>query len=220
MLFVGSIIVAIPNDAFGTRTYAVVIPLIVFSAYGMYSLLEIIMRFKNKLVKTAIMLSLTILIGYSCVFYFTSYFFRFPIEYAKQWGSENQKTVQYISSIAKNYNSIVFDDSTGFIYTTLLFYAQYPPQIHQQQAVYRQSGLVMALSKDGKYEFRKVDWQHELIKPGTLFITGVDNIPPNITPLATFSYPTRPVVIYYDRKIAQYPTTETAYKIFQSGNNK
>ena len=220
MLFVGSIIVAVPNDAFGTRIYPVVIPLIVFSAYGMYSIFEIIMHFKNKFVKTGIILSLVVLVGYSCIFYFTSYFFRFPIEYAKEWRSEDQKTVQYISSIAKNYNKIVFDDSTGFIYTTLLFYGQYPPQIHQQQAAYKQSGLVMALSKDGKYEFRKIDWEHELTNKGTLFITGNDNVPPNIMPLATFSYPTRPVVIYYDRKIAQYPTTEVAYKIFQSGKNK
>lgn len=220
MLFVGSIIVAIPNDAFGTRAYAVVIPLIVFSAYGMYSFVEIIMRLKNKLIKTATILFSIVLISYSCLFYFTSYFFRFPIEYAKEWHSEDQKTVQYISSIAKNYNQIVFDDSANFLYTSLLFYGQYPPQIHQQQAVYKQSGLVMALLKDGKYEFRKIDWEHELVSKGTLFITGKDNVPANRMPLTTFSYPTRPVVIFYDRKIAQYPTTETAYEIFQSGKNK
>jgi len=220
MVFVGSIIVAVPNDAFGTRTYAVVIPLVVFSAYGLYSLIEIILRLKNKLIKTGIILSLILFIGYSCIFYFTSYFFRFPIEYAKEWGSENQKTVQYINSIAKNYNRIVFDDSTGFIYTTLLFYGQYPPQIHQQQAVYQQNGLVTRTSKDGKYEFRKVDWEHELVNKGTLFITGANNTPADRAPLATFSYPTRPVVIYYDRQIAQYPTTEVAFKIFQSGKNK
>jgi len=218
MLFIGSVIVAIPNDAFGTRTYAVVIPLIVFSAYGMYSLVELIMRLKNKFIKTGIVASLIILIGYSCLFYFMSYFFRFPIEYAKEWRSEDQKTVQYVSSIAKNYKTIVFDDSTGFTYTSLLFYGLYPPQIHQQQAIYKPSGLVIGLAKDGKYEFRKIDWGKELTNKGTLFITGASNVPANRSPIAVFSYPTRPVVIYYDRKIAQYPTTETAYKIFESGN--
>jgi 4-amino-4-deoxy-L-arabinose transferase-like glycosyltransferase len=220
MLFIGSIIVAIPNnDAFGTRTYAVVIPLIVFSAFGLYSFIEIVMRLKNRLIKTSIAASLIVLIGYSCLFYFTSYFFRFPIEYAKEWGSEDQKTVQYVSSIAKNYKTIVFDDSTGFIYTSLLFYGQYSPQAHQQQAVYKPSGLVIDVSKDGKYEFRKIDWNNELKNKGTLFITGPGNTPANKKPLATFSYPTRPVVIFYDRKIAQYPTTETAYEIFESGKN-
>ena len=218
MVFIGSIIVAIPNDAFGTRTYAVVIPLIVFSTYGMYSLIEMIMRFKNNLVKTSVILSLVILIGYSSLFYFVSYFFRFPVEYAKEWRSEDQKTIQYVNSIAKNYKTIVFDDSTGFIYTSLLFYGQYSPQMHQQQAVYKQNGLVMGISKDGKYEFRKIDWDHELVNKGTLFITDNNNVPADRSPIATFSYPTRPVVIYYDRKIAQYPTTEVAFKVFESGN--
>jgi 4-amino-4-deoxy-L-arabinose transferase-like glycosyltransferase len=219
MLFVGSIIVAIPNDdAFGTRAYAVVIPLIVFSAYGMYSFIETVMRLKNKFIKIGLIFSIVVLIGYSCFFYFISYFFRFPIEYAKEWHSEDQKTVQYVNSIAKNYEKIVFDDSTGFLYTSFLFYDQYPPQIHQKQAVYKQSGLVTKLSKDGKYEFREIDWKNESEKPGTLFITGKDINPVNRIPLTVFNYPTRPVVVFYDRKIAQYPITETAYKIFQSGN--
>ena len=218
MLLVGSIIVATPgDDPFGTRTYAVIIPLVVFSAFGMYSFIQLIMALKNNLVKTGVLLSLAILIGYSCLFYFTSYFFRFPIEYAKEWHSEDQKTVQYINSIAKNYKTIVFDDSAGFLYTSLLFYGQYPPKLHQQQAVYKQNGLVMGLSKDGKYEFRKINWDQELINKGTLFITGGNNLPADRSPIATFNYPTRPVVIFYDRNIAQYPTTDIAFKIFESG---
>jgi len=217
MLFVGSIIVPFPNDAFGTRVYAVVIPLIVFSAFGMYSLLEIVMAFKNKFVKTGILFSLAILIGYSSLFYFTSYFFRFPIESAKEWGSEDQKAILYIKSIAKNYNKIIIDYSTGMIYTSLLFYAEYPPQLHQQQANYVQSGLVMAISKDGKYEFGKIDWEKEKLEKGVLLVSGASNLPLSQVPLATFDYPTRPISIYFNRKIGQYPVTETAYKIFESG---
>jgi hypothetical protein len=92
--------------------------------------------------------------------------------------------------------------------------------LHQQQAVYKLNGLVTTVVKDGKYEFRKIDWDQELKKPGTLFITSKDNAPANIKPLAIFSYPTRPVVFYYNRQIAQYPTTEVAYEIFQSGTVK
>ena len=65
-------------------------------------------------------------------------------------------------------------------------------------------------------EFRKIDWQKDFNNPKILFITGKDNIPNDKSPLATFSYPTRPVVLYYDRQIAQYPTTEVAFKIFES----
>jgi hypothetical protein len=74
----------------------------------------------------------------------------------------------------------------------------------------------MGISKDGKYEFRKIDWGHDLAIPKTLIITGKDNIPNDKTPLASFSYPTRPIVFYYDRTIAQYPTTEVAFKVYAS----
>jgi hypothetical protein len=217
MLFIGSIIVAIPVNSFGTRIYSVVIPLIVFSAYGMYSLLEIIIRFKNKLIKTGTLLTLIILIGYSSLFYFTAYFIRFPIESAKEWYSEDQKTVEYINTIAKNYNKIIFDDSAGFNYTSLLFYGQYPPLTYQQQSVYKQDGMLIKLSRSGKYEFRKIDWEKEKTDMGTLLVTGPGNLPLSQIPLATFNYPTKPVVLYFNRKIAQYPITEAAYEIFKSG---
>jgi len=219
MLFVGGIIVAIPGDnAFGTRAYAAVIPLVVFSSYGLYRFIQIVVQYKHLWLKRGIFLLSSVFIVYSYLFYFTSYFVRFPVEYAKQWHSEDQQTVEYIRSIEHNYNKIVFDDSAEFLYTSLLFYGEYPPRLHQQQATYRLKGLVNTLVTDGKYEFRKVDFQKEMHVPGTLFVTGGNNLPENVRPIAIFTYPTRPVVLFYDRTIGQFPTTDIAYEIFQSGD--
>lgn len=212
LLFIGAIVV----NHVGTRTYPAIIPLVVFSSYGMYVFLEKMLNLKNTLIKRSAILVSVGIIAFSCLFYLTSYFIRFPIEYAKEWHAEDLQTVNYIASISKNYNKIVFDDSSQFIYTYFLFYAKYPPLLHQQQAVYVPDGLVDRVVKDGKYEFRKVDWGKELSSKKTLFITGKDNVPNNVKPLAIFTYPTRPVVIFYDRKIAQYPVTDVAYEIFQS----
>ncbi|MCL5071357.1 MAG: hypothetical protein M1308_10750 [Actinobacteria bacterium] len=217
IFFVGSIIKSVPN---GTRTYIVVIPLVAFSAYGMYVFLETVMSIKNQLLKKAIIIFFLAFIIYSYIFYLTSYFIRFPVEYAKEWRSEDQKTVGYIKSIEGNYKKIIFDDNAEFFYTSLLFYGKYPPDFYQKNAVYRQNGLVNTLVKVGKYEFRKVDWKNETPEAGTLFITGKDNIPPNKEPLAVFTYPVRPVVIYYDRKIGQFPVTDIAYKIFELKETK
>lgn len=217
MFFVGSIIVAIPKmDAFGTRAYSVVIPFVVFSAYGFYSLFEMLKE-KRKVIKATAVIIAALVIGYSYLFYFTSYFVRFPVEYAKEWHSEDKPTVEYIMSIQDKYKKIVFDDSANFNYTYLLFYGKYPAELHQKEATYVPSGLVDTVSKDGKFEFKKVNWDKEMKDPGILFITSKDNVPSNKAPLKTFNYPTRPVVLYYDRKIAQYPTTDTAYEIFESG---
>ncbi|MDE2025978.1 MAG: hypothetical protein KGJ07_05775, partial [Patescibacteria group bacterium] len=160
---------------------------------------------------------LILMLGYSYLFYFTSYFVRFPIEYAREWRSEDAHMVNFVLSMEPKYKKVIFDDSTGFTYTSLLFYGKYPPVLHQQQAVYRLNGLVNTLVSDGKYEFRKVDFAKEMATPETLFITADNHVPENVQPLAVFSYPTRPVVLFYNRRIGQYPTTETAYEIFASG---
>lgn len=207
----GSIIVSVPN---GTRTFPVVIPLAVFSAYGFYLVIENLIKIRNKFVKYVALITLISFMLYSYLFYFTSYFVRYPIEHAKDWRSEDQRTVRFITSIQNNYNKIVFDESSDFFYTSLMFYGNYPFSQYQKTAVYRMNGLVDTLVSAGKYEFRNIDWKKENPQPSTLYITGRNNVPSNVNVLNTIDYPTRPIVLYYNRKIGQLPTTDTAYVIF------
>jgi 4-amino-4-deoxy-L-arabinose transferase-like glycosyltransferase len=213
IFFAGSIIQSVPN---GTRTYPIVIPLIVFSAYGAYALIEKIMS-NNSFFRKSLLLACMGVVVYSYLFYFISYFVRFPVEYAKDWRSEDQKFVTYLNNIENKYNKVIFDDSAEFFYTDFLFYGKYPPEFYQNNAKYEMRGLVNGLKSVGKYEFRKIDWNSDLSKPGTLFVVGANNVPENKKPLAVFSYPTRPVVIYYDRKIGRFPATDIAYELFESG---
>ncbi len=217
IFFIGSIIISVPN---GTRSYPIIIPFIVFSAYGFFYLLQNVFKLKNNLFKTGILTFMIGIISYTYIFYFLSYFIRFPIEFAKDWRSEDKKTVEYIKNIEHNYDKIIFDESAEFFYTSLLFYAKYPPVNYQKNSVYQLKGLVNTLSHTGKYEFRKVDWEKEIYMPRTLIIAGTGNYPQGKSPITTFSYPTRPVVLYYDRKIAQFPTTDVAYMIFESSEIK
>jgi hypothetical protein len=195
----------------------VVVPFVVFTAYGAWILLEKIVNFKYLLLRVGVLTGATGFILYSCLLYFLSYFIRMPIEDARDWRSEDKQTVKYIMDIQKNYNHIVFDDSAEFFYTSLLFYGKYPPSLHQQSSHYSPNGLVNKLDYTGKFEFRKVDWNKELQTPGSLYITGKSNVPSHGDPLAVISYPTHPVVLYYDRTIAQFPTTDVAYVIVRSG---
>ncbi len=206
--FLGSIIKSVPN---GTRTYAVVIPFTVFASYGIYSALKLLLTVKQKMIRNLVLILSSGVIVYSVLFYLLSYFVRFPIELAQDWRSEDQKTVEYIQSIEKNYDKVVFDTSSGFYYTSLLFYGKIDPTFHQTHATYSLHGLVNGVDKVGKYEFRKVDWGKELKGQKTLFITGSNNVPDNSTTVNLIFYPTRPVAIFFDRQIAQYPTTDTAY---------
>lgn len=211
ILVVGSIIVSVPN---GTRTFPIVIPFAVFSGYGFYLVIEKLLTIKQVIFKSAALICIGLLMIYSYLFYFTSYFVRYPVEHAKDWRSEDQRTVLYINSIQDKYNKIVFDESAEFYYTSLMFYGNYPFLDYQKTAKYRMSGLVDTLVSAGKYEFRNIDWKKENPQPTTLYITGANNVPSNVNVLNTVNYPTRPVVVYYDRKIGQLPVTDTAYVIF------
>lgn len=216
IFLLGSLVKIVPN---GTRTFPVIIPFIVFSAVGLYSCIQHIWSIKRVILKLSSILLLSAFILYSAIFYYLSYFYRMPIENARDWQSEDEKMVHYVRSIEQKYDRIIFDESTGFIYTSLLFYGTYPPEKHQKEAVYIPKGLVVGVASDGKYEFRKVDWKTDLTKPKTLIITSDKNKPENITSLNTFIYPTRPVAIYIDRKISQYPTADVAYILYESQTN-
>lgn len=217
IFLVGTTVKIVPN---GTRTYPVVIPLTIFSAYGMYSIIQILASLKNEILKKSAYLLIPFIILYYVILYYISYFIRYPIEYAKDWRSEDQKTVEYIMSVEKKYDKVIFDDSAEFFYTSLLFYGKYMPGTYQQNAKYQMKGLVNTLIQVGKFEFRKVDWENELFVPETLFVTGERHVPQGEEPLAIFSYPVRPVVLYYDRKIAQFPTTDVAYVLLESARHK
>lgn len=208
MYFLGSIIKSVPN---GTRTYAVVIPLTVFAAYGMYSAFNLLFTLKKRILRNVILAFSGAVILYSIVFYLLSYFVRFPTELAQDWRAEDEKTVEYIQSIEKHYDKIVFDESAGFYYTSLLFYGKIDPTFHQTHAVYSLHGLVNGVDKVGKYEFRKVDWSKDLEDKNTLFITGKNDVQIESKTINIFFYPTRPVAIFYDRQIVPYTTTDIAY---------
>ncbi len=208
MYFVGSIIKSVPN---GTRTYAVVIPFTVFAGYGMYSAIKLLYGVRRRVIRNLVFIFSGGIILYSIMFYLLSYFVRFPIELAQDWRSEDEKAVQYIQSLEKKYDKIVFDTSSGFYYTSLLFYGKIDPTFHQTHAVYSLHGLVNGVDKVGKYEFRKVDWSKDLEDKNTLFITGKNDVQIESRTINIFFYPTRPVSIFFDRQIVPYTTTDIAY---------
>jgi hypothetical protein len=213
IFFVGSVIVSVPN---GTRTYHIIIPFVIFSAYGACELYKVIAFLKSRIFKQVLLVGAIVLVSYSALYYLTSYFVRFPVEYAKEWRSEDEKGIVFIRSMEEKYNKVIFDDSAEFIYTSLLFYGKYPPEFYQQNAIYQPRGLVIGLLKVGKYEFRKINWEEDLQETGTLLVTGPSENPQNAKLLAVFSYPTRPAAFYYDRKISQLPVTDVAFKIYET----
>ncbi|CAN5151235.1 hypothetical protein BH11PAT1_BH11PAT1_4060 [soil metagenome] len=199
-----------------TRTYAIIIPFIVFSTEGVFFLVENLWKQKIQAIKIIGVMIFLGSISYSLLYYLVSYTASFPIKYEKEWRAEDEKLVQYLQSNQHLYDKIIVDESADFAYTSLLFYQKYSPASVQKEAVYIDKGLLGSLAKLEKYEFRKLTEQ-DLQEKNVLVITGSDK-KLTATPVAAFTYSTRPVVIYFDKKIGQFPVTDTAYRLFSSSS--
>lgn len=192
-----------------TRSFFLLFPLIIFSAQGLTYVYE-----KHK----SLLILGSIFIIYNLIYYFSSYYIRFPVAYAKAWRMADRDLSFYLNEHESSYNKIIIDSNAGFIYSSLLFYNKYDPQTFQSTTIWTPNdseGFSMPLSF-GKYEFRQVDWSKDREIPNSLIVTAFENKPENSPLLTSFYYPEKPVVIALKQQIANYPARETAYVLIET----
>lgn len=196
-----------------TRSFFIIFPVELFVALGLIQTWNLIAKIKQRVVKlTFIVVGLSVM-TYAIFFYFASYYVRFPILYAPDWRQQDKAVSLYLLQNQNKYKKIIIDNDSGFIYTSLLFDQKYSPSEFQQTAVWTpddSEGMSRPVAF-GKYEIREIDWQHDYAQPNTLIITTLSKKPASIPIIATFLYPTRPVVIANKQDIFSYPVTDVAY---------
>jgi len=198
-----------------TRSFFMVVPLEIFSALGILQFIQFAKQ-KRQGVKTILFLGMGIFMLYNIIFYFTSYYVRFPIAYAKSWQLEDKELSMYLKNNDSKYNQIIFDNKAGFVYTSFLFYTKYSPTAFQKTAVRvpdDSEGFSHVVSF-GKYIFKDIDWAKDY-KKGVLLITTPNLSPSGIPIVKTFFFPQRPVVFNVGQVIHLYPITETAYVVVE-----
>ena len=160
----------------------------------------------------------TIFVAYNFIYYLTSYYVRFPMLYAKAWRAQDKALSLYLKENEQKYDKIIFDREAGFVYTSLLFYQKVEPLQFQKTAVYSQddSEGFSNLESFGKYEFKEINWTVDTKQKNALIVTTNDKKPSDIFSKKIFYYPTRPIVLSIKEKIAQYPTEEVAYVVFET----
>lgn len=201
-----------------TRGFFLIPPMILLSAYGLLYGKELLLTLKPPLVKYSLGLLFIIMIMFNISYYFLSYYIRFPIAYAPAWRSEDAQLSKYLVSLDPMHETIIFDSESNFIYTSLLFYTQFPPD-NFQNTVIRQpddSEGFSSVVSFGKYEFRPIDWTSDVGLPNTLLVSSPNLIPENMLPLRTFYYPKRPIVIAVKEMLQAYPVEEAAYAVVSS----
>lgn len=186
-----------------TRSFFLIVPVITIIAWGFLS-------YRKK----AFIFIICVLFLWNIIYYYSSYYIRFPIAYAKSWRFADKELSIFLQNEEQKYDSIIFDKSAGFIYSSLLFYTGFPPDILQKTAQWSpddSEGFSQLLSF-GKYQFRDIDWSSDYQTGSrTLIITTPDRKPTNAPTLKTFNYPKRPVVFALKQEIIRYPVEETAY---------
>jgi 4-amino-4-deoxy-L-arabinose transferase-like glycosyltransferase len=209
----GILVAAFTREApHGARGFFLIPPLVVFSAYGFYKIISAILKlsFPIRQVITALII---IFIAFNILYYFSSYYFRFPVLYGKSWRSEDSKLIDYLRVNQKDYDKIIFDQSTAFIYTSLLYYLPYSPNDFQKE-VLRGPDDSEGFSKVhsfGKYSMQSLDWSKISGEHKILVVTIPQNVPAEIGILKAFYYPSRPVVIAKGQEILQFPAKDVAY---------
>lgn len=108
-----------------TRGYFLVLPIVVFSAYGLFYFIYFVNNLRSDFIKYSVFVSIALFMFYNIQFYFVSYYFRFPYVYSKQWQFQNKELSAYLKNIDSSYDKIIINDKTNFIYTALLFYTRH-----------------------------------------------------------------------------------------------
>ncbi|MEK7543324.1 MAG: glycosyltransferase family 39 protein [Patescibacteria group bacterium] len=195
-----------------TRSFFLTIPVETIVAWGLLTTISYWRSLKKTPLSYILAFALCVVFVWNIAHYYTSYFVRFPIAYAPSWRSADKDLSLFIAGAQHNYEKVIFDKKAGFMYTSLLFYASYPPKEFQETATYAPDDTegFSELLSFGTYEFREIDW-HKDLTPGTLIITAPHQVPTTESLMRTFSYPRRPIVLALKQSIAQYPVEEVAY---------
>lgn len=195
-----------------TRSFFMIVPLILLSAIGLNKILKRIKLLPDKYSYIAIFLS-AIGVMYFVGYYLSSYYFRFPILYAPSYRSEDVKLIKVLIDTYDEYDVIYIDNKADLLYTSILFYSRFDPSEFQNGAV-RAGDDSEGFSRViffGKFEY--VNVENTAFQENSLLVSNREIAGYHV--LQRFDYPKRPVVIPKGQEILQFPVTDNAYVLLE-----
>jgi 4-amino-4-deoxy-L-arabinose transferase-like glycosyltransferase len=203
-----------------TRGYFLVLPCVCFIALGLFSFFRFLSTNKNKLVKYAAFIVFIAIAFYNIQYYFLSYYYVFPKESADAWRTEDRALALYLKENEKKYNRIIIDRSADFVYTTYLFYDQYPPQEFLKTAKRFKDGDLIKANAWGKYQIAQVNWKKDLDMPNTLIIATPADTYKHTIVLKKFYDPTVYTVLSINSTIVDAPQNDVKYVLVETDKNR
>ena len=163
-------------------------------AYGFVSFLtwvkKLNLRFRNHDLRKAsyiLILASYVLLFFNFIYFYHDYFYHYPYEYSGEWQYGYKDSINYASSVEKNYDYIQVTNALGRPYIYYLFYTKTDPNYFRSTAViHRDAFGFVNIEKFGKFVFPN-DYNYSLTKhKKVLYINTPYNLPPNIKIQKTF----------------------------------
>jgi len=156
------------------RALAMVIPISILIAGGIYYFFNLINKFKIAKLITIIFI---LFYSYSIAYYFDAYFCHYAKRYPFAWQYQFDQLVPYLESQKNSYQNIYVTNKYDQPYILFLFFSKYPPQKIQPQIKLTQPdnfGFSTVLGYDN-YHFGKIDWN--TIPVNSLVVTSDESVP-------------------------------------------
>lgn len=212
---VASLTIGAPH---ATRSFFANPPLAVLTALGLVSAYWWCRENLTKKVFLIVISIFLLLSIHNLIFYFSSYYWRFPTFYAKSWQSAMKPLAFYLKEVERDYDSVIIDNPGGSPYIYLLFFLKYSPEKYLQEVVRYEpdeEGFHNVRSF-GKYEFRDIDWDRDKLDSRKILFVSQDekNVPAEAKIIKKFYYPKRTVAFPVKAHMVSYPIEEVAYTLF------
>lgn len=171
-LLIAPLLAALSRDTVqATRSYLMVFPLSVITAFGMYFIYNII---KNKrfIIRFSIFVILSLAYLSSFVYFLDQYFIHAPLVSSAYWQYGYKQAAEFIKDKTADSTRIVFTQKYGQPYIFYLFYNQYEPREYQKQAFLLENpeGDVGRVEKIDNIDFREIYWPVDRQSKNTLFV--------------------------------------------------
>ncbi|HSW97857.1 MAG TPA: glycosyltransferase family 39 protein [Candidatus Saccharimonadales bacterium] len=203
-----------------TRGYFIILPSVCFIALGIFSFIRWLPTYKNTALKYALVAAVVLFAFYNIQYYFLSYYFRFPLVSADAWRTEDKSLSLYLKDNQSKYKHILIDRSADYIYTSYLFYDQYPPTEFVKTAVKKQDGDLIKADSWGNFQVVEIDWKKQLAMPHTLIITTAADTPKHTFVLKKFYDPTTYSVLSVSSTIVSAPQNDIRYVLVETDANR
>lgn len=203
-----------------TRGYFLILPCVCFIALGMFDFFRLLSANKNKLVKYVASIVFILAVFYNIQYYFLSYYYVFPAQSADAWRAEDKQLALYLKAHDSAYNKVIIDRSADFIYTTYLFYDQYPPEEFIRTAKRVKDGDLIKANAWGKYQITQLSWKQDLKMPHTLIIATPADTPKYSIILKKFYDPTTYDVLSISSTIVNAPQNNIKFNLIETDQNR